>query len=119
MGCVLCAPASIRREVGNAATAGVKKRRLPPARARQLVRLCLLEIPLFIALVDVVAVCGSPLACWPSCVRGSQQMQFRAEAFNVLNHPNWSGANSNPNSGLFGLVTSKTGERNVQLRYSF
>ena len=38
MGCTLCAPASIRWEVGNAATAGVKKRRLTPARARQLVR---------------------------------------------------------------------------------
>jgi predicted nucleic acid-binding protein len=38
MACVLCAPASIRWEVGNAATAGVKKRRLTPARARQLVR---------------------------------------------------------------------------------
>jgi predicted nucleic acid-binding protein len=36
-GCVLCAPASIRWEVGNAATAGVKKRRLTPERARQLV----------------------------------------------------------------------------------
>jgi len=38
MGCVLYAPASIRWEVGNAATAGVKKRRLTPERARQLVR---------------------------------------------------------------------------------
>ena len=38
MGSVLCAPASIRWEVGNAATAGVKKRRLTPERARQLVK---------------------------------------------------------------------------------
>ena len=37
-GCMLCAPASIRWEVGNAATAGVKRRRLTQARARQLVR---------------------------------------------------------------------------------
>jgi predicted nucleic acid-binding protein len=34
---VVCAPASLRSEVGNAATAGVKRRRLTPARARQLV----------------------------------------------------------------------------------
>jgi predicted nucleic acid-binding protein len=34
---VLCAPASVRWEVGNAATAGVKRRRLTPERARQLV----------------------------------------------------------------------------------
>src|SRR5262245_26591255 len=37
MGTVVCAPASLRWEVGNAATAGVKKRRLTLERARQLV----------------------------------------------------------------------------------
>ena len=37
MGAVLCAPASLRWEVGNAAIAGVKRRRLTPERARQLV----------------------------------------------------------------------------------
>jgi predicted nucleic acid-binding protein len=37
MGSVLCAPASLRWEVGNAATAGVKRHRLTPERARQLV----------------------------------------------------------------------------------
>ena len=33
MGRVLCAPASLRWEVGNAAKAGVKRRRLTPERA--------------------------------------------------------------------------------------
>jgi predicted nucleic acid-binding protein len=37
MGSVVCAPASLRWEVGNAATAGVKRRRLTSDRARQLV----------------------------------------------------------------------------------
>jgi predicted nucleic acid-binding protein len=37
LGTVLTAPASLRWEVGNAATAGVKRRRLTPARARQLI----------------------------------------------------------------------------------
>jgi predicted nucleic acid-binding protein len=37
MGSVICAPASLRCEVGNAATAGVKRRRLTRERARQLV----------------------------------------------------------------------------------
>ena len=37
MGSVVCAPASLRWEVGNAATAGVKRRRLTLERARQLV----------------------------------------------------------------------------------
>jgi predicted nucleic acid-binding protein len=37
MGSVVCAPASLRWEVGNAATASVKRRRLTTERARQLV----------------------------------------------------------------------------------
>jgi predicted nucleic acid-binding protein len=37
MGSVVCAPVSLRWEVGNAATAGVKRRRLTPERARQLI----------------------------------------------------------------------------------
>src|SRR5919106_3881266 len=36
-GSVVCAPASLRWEVGNAATAGVKRRRLTAERARQLI----------------------------------------------------------------------------------
>lgn len=36
LGTVLCAPGSLRWEVGNAATAGVKRRRLTSQRARQL-----------------------------------------------------------------------------------
>jgi hypothetical protein len=51
--------------------------------------------------------------------------QFRAEAFNVLNHPNWGGGsgggvNFDPTSSNFGKVTTKGGgvgggERNMQL----
>jgi predicted nucleic acid-binding protein len=37
MGSVVCAPASLRWEVGNAATAGVKKGRLTPERGQQLI----------------------------------------------------------------------------------
>lgn len=50
-----------------------------------------------------------------------QAITFRAEFFNFPNHPNWGGVNTNPRSATFGKVTSKGGNRNVQLslRYSF
>jgi hypothetical protein len=43
--------------------------------------------------------------------------QFRAEAFNLTNHPNWGGASFNPtNLSTFGKITSKTNDvRNLQL----
>lgn len=46
--------------------------------------------------------------------------QFRAEAFDVNNHPNWSGPGENPTSSSFGKVTSKTGlARTLQLSLRF
>ncbi len=54
------------------------------------------------------------------------RFEFRAEAFNAFNHPNWGGASGggvqfNPTSSTFGKVTTKGGgpgsggERNIQL----
>jgi hypothetical protein len=55
-------------------------------------------------------------------VKGTQNVQFRAEIFNFPNHPNWSGAQSNPTSSTFGRITGKDdARRDVQLslRYLF
>ncbi|HLJ15147.1 MAG TPA: carboxypeptidase regulatory-like domain-containing protein [Bryobacteraceae bacterium] len=46
--------------------------------------------------------------------------EFRAEAFDVINHPNWSAPNFNPTSAAFGKVTGKTNlSRNIQLSLRF
>jgi len=49
-------------------------------------------------------------------------LQFRAEAYDAFNHPNWGGPNLNPTSAQFGQVTGKTGDRRnlqVSLRFQF
>jgi hypothetical protein len=43
-------------------------------------------------------------------------LQFRAEFFNLPNHPNWNNPETNPTSAAFGKVVSKNNDaRNVQL----
>jgi hypothetical protein len=55
-------------------------------------------------------------------VRSGQTLQFRAEIFNVTNHPNWSNPNTDPTSSSFGRVTGKDNARRdiqLSLRYVF
>lgn len=49
------------------------------------------------------------------------KVQVRAEFFNLPNHPNWNGFDTNPVSATFGKVSGKGSERNIQLvlRYNF
>src|SRR5262249_32891565 len=42
-------------------------------------------------------------------------LQFRAEAFNVLNHTNFNNPNVTSTSSLFGEITSARDPRNIQL----
>jgi len=41
-------------------------------------------------------------------------LQFRAEAFNIWNHTNWSGVDGSLDSGTYGEVTSARDPRNIQ-----
>jgi len=54
-------------------------------------------------------------------VNERHSFQYRLEMFNFLNHPNWGNPNTDPNSGVFGKITSKSDNRNIQmsLRYRF
>lgn len=54
-------------------------------------------------------------------VTEKQRLLLRAEGFNWINHPNWSGMTTDPRSAAFGKVTGKQDQRNLQLslRYSF
>jgi hypothetical protein len=53
-------------------------------------------------------------------VKESSAFEFRAEAYDFINHPNWSGENINPTSSQFGMITSKTGlQRTLQLGLRF
>jgi hypothetical protein len=48
--------------------------------------------------------------------------EFRAEAYDVFNHPNWNGAGVTPGTSTFGKVTSKSDlsrQLQLSLRYSF
>jgi hypothetical protein len=51
----------------------------------------------------------------------TQRVQFRGEVYNIPNHPNWDGPQTNPTNSNFGKVTGKNFERTFQLslRYSF
>jgi hypothetical protein len=53
-------------------------------------------------------------------IKEGANFEFRAEAYDFINHPNWSGPNLNPTSSQFGEITGKTGlQRTLQLGLRF
>jgi hypothetical protein len=60
---------------------------------------------------------------------GTKRAQFRAEFFNFPNHPNWGSVQTgtlngdiliaDPSNAAFGRITSKTGQRDIQLSVRF
>lgn len=54
-------------------------------------------------------------------VREGHRVEFRAEAFNLTNTPQFSSPNRSASSSTFGEITASQGERNIQLalKYSF
>ena len=53
-------------------------------------------------------------------LRESAHLQFRAEAFNLANHPNFQQPNGTPNSPSFGKITATLiDNREIQLALKF
>ena len=54
-------------------------------------------------------------------IHEGQALLFRGEVFNIPNHANWNGANTDPTNSQFGKVNNKNFERTIQLslRYEF
>jgi hypothetical protein len=50
---------------------------------------------------------------------GTHRAEFRLDVFNVLNHTNLGGASSNPTSADFGTITSRTGNRTMQIGFQY
>jgi hypothetical protein len=50
---------------------------------------------------------------------GTHRAELRWDVFNVLNHTNLGAASTNPTSGDFGTITSKTGNRTMQLGFQY
>jgi hypothetical protein len=49
-------------------------------------------------------------------VNEKNQFEFKVDAYNFINHPNWAGPSLNPTAGTFGEVTSKTTSNPRQLQ---
>jgi hypothetical protein len=55
-----------------------------------------------------------------SAIREGARLEYRFEAFNALNHPQFAGPNATVNSGSFGTITSTAnGPREVQMALKF
>ena len=48
-------------------------------------------------------------------IRERMRLQFRAELYNILNHPNLGGPSTGITSSTYGQITSKNGNRTVTM----
>ncbi|PYT95314.1 MAG: hypothetical protein DMG38_27525 [Acidobacteria bacterium] len=56
----------------------------------------------------------SAISRWQS-IRERMRLQFRAEFYNILNHPNMGGPDTSITSSTFGQITSKNGNRTITM----
>jgi hypothetical protein len=52
---------------------------------------------------------------------GHHRLQFQADGFNIMNHVNFRGPDTNRNNASFGTISSSGPARNIQfaLKYNF
>ena len=64
--------------------------------------------------VDGAITFDSVLSRWQP-IRERMRLQFRAEMYNILNHPNAGAPSASITSSTFGQITSKSGSRTITL----
>ena len=65
--------------------------------------------------ISISAACTFSGASGLGCFRERMRLQFRAEMYNILNHPNLDAPSPSITSSTYGQITSKGGNRRVTM----